>query len=138
MRSITLLWIAACVALAGAPAVGQKAAPTLWPAMPATATVPLDELISVGMTRPIPMQKAPAGCAVRHTERYCRDDKQAIRAYNVLEQRTSATSTVDKISIDKGCVVVEMNLAVPIATGGGNMCEGGVAKVYLKLQVSAR
>lgn len=100
--------------------------------------MPADELISIRMTRPIPMRKAPPGCAVSHAERYCRSDKRPLRSFKILEQRISEPSRVSVVKIDKGCLVVNMTLAVPPAATPGDMCLGGEPTVELRIEVSTK
>ena len=98
----------------------------------------LDEIITLGRTQPIPVEKAPKGCIVQHSAKYCRADKRAITSVRILEERTLGKSSVKAPRIEAGCVVVDMLLAVPISQTAADKCQGGEPQVSVKLQVGAR
>lgn len=108
------------------------------PSRTASEPSPLDEIITLGRTQPIPVEKAPKGCVVLDTAKYCRPDGLPIASVRVLEERTLGLSSVKAPRIESGCVLVDMSLGVPVSKTAADRCEGGEAKVSIKLQVTAR
>ena len=98
----------------------------------------LDEQLELELTRPIPMNQAPAGCMVTLTERYCRADKKPVMSFLVLHQRTVGRSSIENIEIDNGCVVTQVKLGVEEDKTGKAQCVGGEPLVRMRLLLSAR
>lgn len=118
------------------PVLAQPSPPP--PSRSASEPSPLDEIITLGRTQPIPVDKAPKGCVVLDTAKYCRPDGLPITSVRVLEERTLGLSSVKAPRIESGCVLVEMSLGVPISKTASDRCEGGEPRVSIKLQVGAR
>lgn len=97
----------------------------------------LDEQVVIEMTHPIPITKAPEGCSVLVTRRYCRSDNTPVENFLVLYQRTSNRSSIESITIDKGCVEVKVSLGVDKDNTGSAQCVGGEPFVQMRLLLSA-
>ncbi|RFC32561.1 MAG: hypothetical protein DID92_2727745556 [Candidatus Nitrotoga sp. SPKER] len=98
---------------------------------------PLDEQLEVELTYPIPITQAPVGCVMTLIERYCRADNELVTSFLVLHQRTVGRSSIEKITIDNGCLVAEVKLGVGEDRTGNAQCVGGEPSVRLRLLISA-
>lgn len=121
-------WLAAAI-LASAPAAAQQ------PSQPAANP---KETVTLNVQVPIPVSEAPENCAVQIRERICRTDGVPVQSYTVLQQQVVGRSSVERIAIDRGCLVVDLKLGVASSTTPGAQCVGGEPEILMQLQLSSQ